>query len=609
MKKRFELPENPDELRAKIIGFGERSGRKSYYPELREREERLRAVFEGAAIGIGVIDPEGCLQDANRELQELLGQSEVELRGRQYLSLVHPDDRARFGEKQAQLLRGATDRVSVEVRLVRTDGETIWVQVRASVVKEDDGAPAYIVAATQDITLRKRAREALEFLSRASVRLATSLDVGGTLQNLAELAVPFLGDFFAISVCTSDGGREHRLLACADAAQKPLAERLLAGRSLAQTAGTSTSGPPRLLRDARAQLVAAEADPARRELLRWLDFRSLLAIPLESDGSRGTLLLATAGSGRLYGTFDLELATEFAHRAALALENASLLLRAQEASRLKDEFLAVVSHELRTPLTSILGWMHLIQTKELASADARRGLSVVERNARALAHIIDDLLGISHIMAGRLDVHLAPMALAPVVENAIEALVPSAGANGVAIHLECEPAVPPVMGDAKRLQQVVWNLVSNAVKYTPEGGEVRVRLARAGASAELTVSDTGRGISPEFLPHVFELFRQEDSSATRCFGGLGLGLAIVRHLVALHGGTVRATSRGEGQGTCFTMTLPVVVVQGAGAAPPAGGELTEVHGLLEEEDDPDALAVDEHEERERHDPVEEARVI
>ncbi len=566
MKTRFEPGEDPDELRAKIIGFGERSSRKSFYPELREREERLRAIFEGAAIGIGVIDPEGHLQDANRELQQMLGQSGADLRDRPYHSLVHPEDRARFCEHHAELVRGATDRVTFEVRLARADGESIWAQVRASVVKGDDGAPAYIVAATQDVTLRKRTRDALEFLSRASVRLATSLDIGGTLRNLAELAIPFLGDVLAISVCAREGGREHRLVACDEPARQALAEELLAGRSLADAFGAPTR-LPLLLRDARS-LLLAEADPARRELLQRLELRSVLAIPFESDGSAGALLLATGASGRRYGAFDLDLATEFAQRAALALENASLLLRAHEASRLKDEFLAVVSHELRTPLTSILGWMHLMRTKELDPADARRGLSAVERNARALAQIIDDLLGISHIMAGKLDVHPEVMSLAPVVEDAVEALLPGADANHVSIHAECEPGMPPVLGDAKRLQQVVWNLVSNAVKYTPEGGEAQVRLSRAGTSAQLTVCDTGRGISPEFLPHVFEPFRQEDGSATRCYGGLGLGLAIVRHLVELHGGTVAATSGGEGRGACFTVTLPLVAAQEAASGPP-----------------------------------------
>jgi signal transduction histidine kinase len=315
----------------------------------------------------------------------------------------------------------------------------------------------------------------------------------------------------------------------------------------------------------------ADGDPGRRELLRRLDVRSFIAMPLQWDGWSGTLLLATGKSGRRYGEWDLDLATEFGHRAALALENATLLFRAQEASRLKDEFLAVVSHELRTPLTSILGWMHLLQTKYVAAREASRGLAVVERNARALAQIIDDLLSVSQIIAGKLDIRPSRIDLAPVVEHAVEALLPSAASRRIAVHVWCEPGLPHVMGDAKRLQQVVWNLVSNAVKYTPEGGEVRVELVRGGASAELTVTDTGRGISREFLPHVFDRFRQEDGSSTRCHGGLGLGLAIVRHLVELHGGTVRAASQGEDRGACFTVALPLAGGQGASrtAAPPA----------------------------------------
>ena len=510
---------------------------------LRESEERFRAVFEGAAIGICVVDLQGRLKDANRELEALVGQSAEQLRDRSFLSFVHPEDRPRFSEHHVHLLRRGTERVSLDLRLLRHDGEIVWAHVSTSIVAGADGSPAYIVAGPL----------ALEFLSRASVRLAASLDVGGALKNLAELAVPFLGDFCAISIRASDRGREHRLVACDDPAQKLLAEELLAGRPLAEAFGAGTSSH---LAVVFPDAGADEADPARRELLRRLDLRSLIAIPLDSEASSGTLLLATGKSGRRYGAFDLELTTEFGHRAAVALENATLLLRAQEASRLKDEFLAVVSHELRTPLTAILGWMHLLQTKYVGAAGASQGLSVVERNARALAQIIDDLLSVSQIMAGKLNIRPALTELAPVVENATEALVPTAASSRVAIDVDCEPGVPPVMGDPKRLQQVVWNLVSNAVKYTPEGGRVRVRLTRAGSSAEITVSDTGRGISPDFLPHVFDRFRQEDGSSTRSYGGLGLGLAIVRHLVELHGGTVRATSEGEGRGACFTVALP-----------------------------------------------------
>jgi len=607
MKKRSDPAGGSEELREKIIGFGEHSGRKSFYPELRERVstleqfiserqrsdhalkesgERFRAVFEGAAIGMAVVDLDGHLQSTNRALQELLGQSGGELRGRLFASLIHPEDRPQFGEHNAELLRGASERASFEVRLDRTDGQVVSAQVSASIATGDDGSPAYLVAAVQDVTLRKRAQGALEFLSRASVRLASSLDLSGTLQNLTELAVPFLGDFCAICSWRSDASRDRRLVACSDPERRALAEELLAGRSIACAQG------PRLLTDASEQLlIAADADPAQLEILRRLAFRSLIVIPLTTGERRlGTLLLGTGNSCRRYGPFDLELATEFGHRAALALENATLLLEAQEANRLKDEFLAILSHELRTPLTSILGWMGLLQSRKLEEAKKGNALTVIERNARALAQIIDDLLGVSRIMAGKLDIHPVPTNLALLAESAIEALRPSAAANRVAIHVECEPGMSRVMADPKRLQQVIWNLVSNAVKYTPEGGQVRVRLAPAGSAAELTVSDTGRGISPEFLPHVFERFRQADSSTTRRHGGLGLGLTIVEHLVKLHGGTVRAASEGEGRGSCFTVTLPLASAEAASCSRPDPElpRLTDMR-ILVVEDDPDTL--------------------
>ena len=523
---------------------------------LRESEERFRAVFEGAAIGIGVIDVYGHLKETNRELQALLGRSAGELRARSYLSFVHAEDRARFRRHHSDLLRGRAAGVSVDVRLVRSDGEIVWALVSASVVAAGEGSPAYIVAAAQDVTARKRAREALEFLSRASARLATSLDVTATLENLAALAVPCLGDFCAISAVAAGDG-EHRLVSCADPARRALAEELIARRSLADLVGARSGALPAILDDARGPPQdTAAADVGRCELLGRLGLRSAIAIPLDSDEARGALLLATVEPGRRYGLHDLELATAFGHRATIALQNAMLLRRAREASRLKDEFLAVVSHELRTPLTAILGWMHLLKTKYFGAAEVGRGLSVVERNARALAQIIDDLLSVSQIVAGKLSIRPALTELSPVVEHAVEALAPIAESHRIVLHVECEPGLPRIMGDARRLQQVVWNLVSNAVKYTPDGGQVTVRLARAGGSAQLTVSDTGRGISREFLPHVFDQFRQEDGSSTRSHGGLGLGLTIVQHVVGLHGGTVRAESEGEGRGARFTIELP-----------------------------------------------------
>jgi len=232
--------------------------------------------------------------------------------------------------------------------------------------------------------------------------------------------------------------------------------------------------------------------------------------------------------------------------------------QAEEASRAKDVFLATVSHELRTPLTPILAWSRLLREGRLGAEKTTAGLAAVERSARAQARLIDDLLDVSRLGARDWRVALRPMDLAPVVRAAVEVVRPAADAKGVALETALPPLAVPVQGDPERLQQVVWNLVSNAVKFTPRGGRVRIALERVDDRARLTVRDTGEGISPDFLPYVFERFRQADSSGTRRHGGLGLGLAIVRGLVERHGGSVRAESAGTEQGAVFTVELPLL---------------------------------------------------
>ena len=232
--------------------------------------------------------------------------------------------------------------------------------------------------------------------------------------------------------------------------------------------------------------------------------------------------------------------------------------QAEEASRAKDVFLATVSHELRTPLTPILAWSRLLREGRLGAEKTTAGLAAVERSARAQARLIDDLLDVSRLAARDWRVALRPMELAPVVRTAVEVVRPAADAKGVALETALPPLAVPVQGDPERLQQVVWNLVSNAVKFTPRGGRVGIALERADDRARLTVRDTGEGISPEFLPYVFERFRQADSSGTRRHGGLGLGLAIVRGLVERHGGSVHAESAGTEQGAVFTVELPLL---------------------------------------------------
>jgi PAS domain S-box-containing protein len=271
----------------------------------------------------------------------------------------------------------------------------------------------------------------------------------------------------------------------------------------------------------------------------------------------------------------------------------------ETASRLKDEFLATVSHELRTPLTAILGWAHLLRAGQLDEKSATHALQVVERNARAQSQLIDDLLDVSRIITGKLRLDVRQVDPASFIESAMETLRPAAEAKDVRIQKVMDTGIVSVAGDPARLQQVVWNLLSNAIKFTPRGGRVQVRLERTGSHIEIAVSDTGAGIKQEFLPHVFERFRQADQKMTRQHPGLGLGLAIVRHLVELHGGTVEAESPGEGKGATFTVKLPLISVyqreNSAERVHPAARETLPMYDCPERLDGLKVLVVDDEE--------------
>ena len=289
-------------------------------------------------------------------------------------------------------------------------------------------------------------------------------------------------------------------------------------------------------------------------------------------------------------------------QAALASERAART-HAETADRLKDEFLATVSHELRTPLSVILGWSSMLNLSELGEETRRTALAVIERNAKAQAEIIGDILDVSRIVTGKLRIEARAIELEPIIRASLETLQLAASAKEIKIKLNLEPDAGLVAGDPDRLRQIIWNIVANAIKFTPNGGEVEVGLRRVGSQVELTVGDNGIGISSDFLPHVFERFRQADSSRTRKHGGLGLGLAIVRHLVELHGGTVSAESAGLGKGARLTVRLPVttatatqpqlpaanLVIESKESETPAGS--VDLRGLrvLLVDDEPDTL--------------------
>ena len=273
-------------------------------------------------------------------------------------------------------------------------------------------------------------------------------------------------------------------------------------------------------------------------------------------------------------------------------------MAAERANRSKDEFLATLSHELRTPLNAMLGWSQLMRTTPMDGSEITRALSAIERNVRLQSQLVDDLLDMSRIASGKMRIEIQRVNLLSVIESALETARPAAAAKDIRLQPSLDPSAGPINGDPVRLEQVIWNLLANAVKFTPKGGTVQVVLERVNSHVEIRVTDTGLGLAPEFLPHVFDRFRQAESSTTRPFGGLGIGLAIVKHIVELHGGVATASSPGLGQGSTFGVCLPIAAAHADEGAPSEEGEtlpgrpgdLTGVHVLVVD-DDPDALAV------------------
>jgi PAS domain S-box-containing protein len=297
-----------------------------------------------------------------------------------------------------------------------------------------------------------------------------------------------------------------------------------------------------------------------------LPVRSYLAVPVKTRSGEplGGLFFGHPEVARFTAEHE-RVVSGIASWASVALENARLYRAAQDANSLKDEFLATLSHELRTPLNAILGYARMLRSGILTSNKWPRAVDIIERNAAALSRIVEDVLDISRIVSGKMRLSLTAVDLAKLVRDAIDSVQPGATAKGIDIDSTLDEGTGSVPGDAERLQQVVWNILSNAVKFTERGGRITVTLARHGGNVQLMVSDTGIGMAPEFLPHIFERFRQADAGTTRERGGLGLGLSIARQLVEMHGGTIVASSGGRGAGSAFTMTLPITAPAEAAA--------------------------------------------
>ncbi len=531
---------------------------------LAESEERYRLVLEGSNDAIWDWHISKNKIYWNDRFFEITGLSPDKFEGtyEAFCSLVHPEDRQKLTDAVVAHLERNVE-FNAELRLRHAGGGYRYCVVRAKAQRDSAGLAFRMSGTVADATDRKRAEDALRFLAEASSILSASLEYQATLKNLADLVVPQLADWCAIDLV--EGKRSWRRVAVAYCGTPKVVQADPEPPSYPPDPNWP-AGPPKVLLSGQPELYPLLPSSLRAAIacggeylavLRELGEVSALCVPIRYNRQTlGILTLVCAAQTRRYDRASLSLAEDLAHRAALAIDNARLYREAQEANRLKDEFLATLSHELRTPLNAMLGWAQLLKSRRLDDEKMLRGLETIERNARYQTQMIEDLLDVSRIITGKLNLNLAPVDLSAVISLAVETARPAAAAKGIEVDVAFEPKVEPVWGDAQRLQQVVWNLLSNAVKFTDAGGRVVCSLSRCNQRVQIQVSDTGIGVKSELLPYIFERFRQADSSTTRVYGGLGLGLAIVRHLVELHGGTVRAESPGEGQGATFTVLLP-----------------------------------------------------
>jgi PAS domain S-box-containing protein len=594
----------------------------------RRAEESMRFqahLLDTVEQAVIATDLEGRIIYWNQHAERLYGWPAAEALGRSVMEVTPAETSTEQALKiMSRLAAGET--WSGEFGVRRRDGSSFPAMVTDSPIHDDAGRVVGVVGVSADITERKKNEAAVHEAERRALReyetllhrlthLAESLGTARDhltlfrdLRDFAVVSVPCIGIFISLY----DEARGVRV------AQYGWGDGEEVDVSSLPPMPISSEGPNSRAVRTRQVVITNDYWEMKQKGSGQL---GVLVGPDNGLRPQSSLIVPMAIMGRIVGTIEVQSYENHAYReehvtamkmaanlAAVAIENMRLLQfetrareSAEEASRLKDEFLATLSHELRTPLTAILGWASMLRDSRLDEKTFKMAVEIVERNARTQQQIVDDILDVSRIITGHLRLEAGPADLRQVVGEAVDTVAPAASAKNISLRVEFDPGVGPVMGDPRRLQQVVWNLLLNAVKFTPIGGEVRARLFRAGSHARLTVTDTGAGIRPDFLPYVFDRFRQGDQSTTRVYGGLGLGLSIVRHLVEQHGGTVRAESEGEGRGSTFTVELPLMETRGAdgaegmsdddGGLAPDSSQPAVLRGLsvLVVDDEPDAL--------------------
>ena len=559
-------------------------------------EEDLRALADSIPQLAFIADRDGNVVWYNRGWYAYTGTTFDEMQHGGWQTVHKPEIRKLVLERWKQSLEAGVA-FEMEFPLRAADGSFRWFLTRVNPVREAQGLVVRWFGTSTDVDLVKRAQEALrdetrllELVNRTGTSLASKLDMQTLMQTLTDAATELSGARYGAFITSPEG---DGVMSGGDASKL----YVLSGVAHASLAAFGLPDTMPLFAPMLADQKAVRSDdvqthPVFRSMIaQWTmppgypPVRSFLAVPVVSRAGPvlGALLFGHP-EPRVFTVRSERLIVGIAAQAAVAIDNARLFEAAQRAaterawllesekmaraeaermSAIKDDFLATVSHELRSPLSAILGWSHVLRKQVVGTSqesELRKGLDTIERNARGQAQLIEDLLDMSRITSGKVRLDMQPVEPAKFVEAAVETIRPSAVAKGIRLEVDLDPNAGTIEGDPNRLQQVIGNLLSNAVKFTAnegEGGSIRVRLTRSDSDIAISVIDTGIGIKPDFLPQMFERFRQADSSTTRRYGGLGLGLAIVRHLAELHGGRVEARSEGEGRGSTFIVHLPV----------------------------------------------------
>ncbi|MCY1037202.1 response regulator [Corallococcus sp. BB11-1] len=582
-------------------------------------EQQHRALAEALPQIVWTAGPDGRPDYFNQRWYEYTGlrprRSREETSKERHVAreVLHLEDIPRcLGQWSESRQSGAAFECEGRIRR-HADGAYRWHLIQALPLRNAHGRLIQWLGTCTDIDDQKRAAETLSFMAEASTMLTASLEMSVTLERLAALILPRLGDWCAVYLQEDEGPVRQAMVAHTDASQVPILREL---HRASPPSASADRGISRVLRTGEAEWVHDLTDALLEEAQGPVeglksDARlrpgSWILVPLWAQRRVfGVVQVCALRPGRRYTAHDLELVQELARRAEIAFDNARLFemakaehLVAEQANRAKDEFLAAVSHELRTPLMAMLGWTRMLRSGQLAPEKHARALEAVERNTQVQTQLIEDLLDVSRIITGKLRLEVRAVNPGEYIDAALDSVRHAAEAKGVTLQFDRPPDIGSLHGDADRIQQMVWNLLSNAIKFTPRGGQVTVRLRRMEGTVRIDVEDTGQGIPQAYLSQIFERFWQVDGSSTRKHGGLGLGLAIVRHLTDLHGGAVEAFSEGEGQGTRFTLTLPLAKAEEGKLEPhlPATARLdvpplpmTVLQGLhvLVVDDEPDA---------------------